>query len=175
ADRDAVAAQLRTLKAHVKTVLTAAERNSDALERLSGELKQVAAATEKAEDRASRLIADLERAKADAQNAEADVQSMQRRWRVVSDVEESGASAPPLHRSPIYGPPDDLTRISSVDHGMQERLNALGVYYLRQVAAWSRREAQWVDQELEQPPAAHDWASEASRLLSSTIRLQPKA
>lgn len=46
------------------------------------------------------------------------------------------------------GPADDLTRIKGIGPKLSARLNDLGIYHFKQIAAWTKTEAQWVDEYL---------------------------
>ena len=46
------------------------------------------------------------------------------------------------------GPADDLTRITGIGPKLSARLNDLGIYHFKQIAAWTKTEAQWVDEYL---------------------------
>ena len=50
-----------------------------------------------------------------------------------------------LLSAPRDGGPDDLKWISGVGPKLEETLNGLGVYHFEQVAAWTQREIDWVD------------------------------
>ncbi|EYD71292.1 hypothetical protein [Limimaricola hongkongensis] len=47
------------------------------------------------------------------------------------------------------GQADDLKRLRGVGPKLEEQLNRLGVWHLRQIAAWSEGEAAWIDDHLE--------------------------
>ena len=55
--------------------------------------------------------------------------------------------APEMLPSPD-GPADDLTRIKGIGPKLSARLNDLGIYHFKQIAAWTKTEAQWVDEYL---------------------------
>ena len=46
---------------------------------------------------------------------------------------------------PRGGMPDDLKWISGVGPKLEETLNGLGVFHFEQIAAWTQREIDWVD------------------------------
>ncbi|HPE31516.1 MAG TPA: hypothetical protein PLV61_09995 [Parvularculaceae bacterium] len=58
------------------------------------------------------------------------------------------ARAPQLLPSPVHGPKDDLKQIIGLDPETEERLNALGVFYFRQIAEWGPGRVRWVDEKL---------------------------
>lgn len=64
------------------------------------------------------------------------------------------------------GPPDDLTQIIGVDPATERRLNALGVFHLRQIAAWDEGAARWIEIRLNEPGrvARERWVEQASSL-----------
>ncbi|MGR3627170.1 MAG: hypothetical protein ACU0A0_12910 [Limimaricola sp.] len=47
------------------------------------------------------------------------------------------------------GQADDLKRLRGVGPKLEEQLNRLGVWHLRQIASWSEGEAAWIDDHLE--------------------------
>jgi large subunit ribosomal protein L21 len=46
------------------------------------------------------------------------------------------------------GTPDDLTRIVGVGPGLQRKMNAVGVFHFRQIAAWGPDEIAWMNDKL---------------------------
>lgn len=61
------------------------------------------------------------------------------------------ASEPGILLSEPDGREDDLTQIIGLDEDTEKRLNGLGVFHLRQIAAWSPSEARWVEMKLNEP------------------------
>lgn len=61
------------------------------------------------------------------------------------------ARAPELLDRPLHGPKDDLTQIIGLDAPTEARLNALGVFYLRQIAGWDGPCVRWIEEQLEAP------------------------
>lgn len=61
-------------------------------------------------------------------------------------VEE--VAKPELLTSPKGGRADDLKHIKGVGPGLEQALNALGVWHFAQIAAWSPAEVAWVDANL---------------------------
>lgn len=55
---------------------------------------------------------------------------------------------PLLHDAAVEGPADDLKKLKGVGPKLEAQLNALGVYYYSQIAAWSDSEAAWVDEQV---------------------------
>jgi len=171
ADRTALRSKHKVLKTNMKMIVAAAEQNGAVLDRLRNELHQVSRATVQAEARASELVADIERARTDVKHAERDAEEMRRRWARAASVDSPTPAQPKLYRAPVAGAPDDLTRIAGVTADMQRRLQAIGVFYIGQVAGWSRGEAAWIDARLGGKGAAQAWADSARRLITS----RPKA
>ena len=54
-------------------------------------------------------------------------------------------TAPNTLRAPD-GDADDLTRIKGIGPKLSARLNDLGIYHFKQIAAWTASEAEWVDE-----------------------------
>ena len=46
---------------------------------------------------------------------------------------------------PVNGQADDLKWISGVGPKLEETLNELGIYHFDQIAAWTKKEIDWVD------------------------------
>ncbi len=82
------------------------------------------------------------------------------------------ASAPadqrPKQLTVPSGKADDLTRITGIGPKLSKRLNALGIFHFKQIAAWSDADANWVDDNLsfKGRVAREDWISQA-RILSA--------
>jgi len=66
------------------------------------------------------------------------------------------------------GNADDLTRIKGIGPKLSKRLNALGIFHFKQIAAWSDADANWVDDNLsfKGRVAREAWISQA-RILSA--------
>ena len=66
------------------------------------------------------------------------------------------------------GKADDLTRIKGIGPKLSSRLNALGIYHFRQIAAWSDEDAIWIEDNLSSKGrvSREAWISQA-RLLSA--------
>jgi predicted flap endonuclease-1-like 5' DNA nuclease len=64
------------------------------------------------------------------------------------------------------GQRDDLTQIIGIDGATERKLNALGVYHLRQIAAWDDGAARWVEFRLNEPGrvARERWTEQAASL-----------
>jgi len=58
------------------------------------------------------------------------------------------ATGAPRMLAQAEGAPDDLKKIRGVGPKLEERLNALGVWHFRQIAAWTPAEVAWVDDRL---------------------------
>lgn len=87
-------------------------------------------------------------------------------------------SAPPTRRSgqpkilsaALYGKKDDLKRISGVGPKLERLLNKNGVYYFWQVASWSHKDIEVIDQRLDSFKgriSRDDWVSQAKHLKRS--------
>ena len=55
---------------------------------------------------------------------------------------------PPTLTGPIDGRADDLKVLRGIGPQNEARLNALGIFHLQQIAAWTAEEAQWVGSSL---------------------------
>ena len=65
----------------------------------------------------------------------------------VEPVKPATRIAPEMLPAP-EGAADDLTRIKGIGPKLSARLNDLGIYHFKQIAAWTKTEAQWVDEYL---------------------------
>ncbi len=76
------------------------------------------------------------------------------------------ASAPAMLLDRPDGQQDDLTQIIGIDRATEKRLNDLGVYHLRQIAAWDDGAARWVEIRLNEPGriSRERWSEQASSL-----------
>lgn len=65
--------------------------------------------------------------------------------------------------------PDDLTRIKGIGPKLSGRLNDLGVYNFKQIAAWSKTEASQIDQNLATKGRVDrdNWVSQARKLIAN--------
>lgn len=73
---------------------------------------------------------------------------------------------PPALPAPRSGNADDLRRIRGIGPQNATRLNALGIYHLDQIAAWTPAEARWVGAYLAFPGRIEreDWMGQAKAL-----------
>ena len=55
---------------------------------------------------------------------------------------------PPTLTAPISGKADDLRKITGVGPKLEKLLHELGVYHFAQIAEWSEKEVDWVDEQL---------------------------
>ena len=64
------------------------------------------------------------------------------------------------------GEKDDLKRIKGVGPKLENSLNALGVFHFSQIAAWSERELEWIDDYLSFKGRAKrdNWIAQAKAL-----------
>ena len=60
----------------------------------------------------------------------------------------TSADKPRMLSAPREGGADDLKRIKGVGPGMESLLNSMGVYHFDQIAGWTDKEVQWVDENL---------------------------
>jgi predicted flap endonuclease-1-like 5' DNA nuclease len=64
------------------------------------------------------------------------------------------------------GQKDDLTQIIGIDQPTEIKLNALGVFHLRQIAAWDESAARWIEIRLNEPGRVvrERWAEQAASI-----------
>lgn len=60
-------------------------------------------------------------------------------------------STPKLYSAPMQGPADDLKDIKGVGPTLERTLNATGIYYFEQIAAWTDEEIAWIDNRIDFP------------------------
>lgn len=75
--------------------------------------------------------------------------------------------APPLLMSPRSAGADDLKRIKGVGPKLEGVLNELGVYHFDQIAAWTEKELEWVDNNIGNfsgRAVRDDWIGQAKAL-----------
>ncbi len=82
------------------------------------------------------------------------------------DAVAASARAPALLLDAPDGPKDDLTQIIGVDRATETRLNELGVFHLRQIAAWDDGAGRWIEIRLDEPGrvARERWSEQAASL-----------
>ncbi|MEK7264982.1 MAG: hypothetical protein AAB227_02685 [Pseudomonadota bacterium] len=87
-----------------------------------------------------------------------------------SEAETLGASIkaaePAILLDAPDGPNDDLTQIIGIDPATEQKLNALGVFHLRQIAAWDKGAARWIEIRLNEPGRVvrERWAEQAASI-----------
>ena len=84
---------------------------------------------------------------------------------VEAGAAEVEAQAPETLSAP-EGEADDLKKIGGVGPKIEEKLNALGIYHYRQIAAFTPENAAWLDQELHSKGRVEreDWVGQAKAL-----------
>ena len=82
-----------------------------------------------------------------------------------AEADKSG-SRPKVLAGALGGKKDDLKRVKGIGPVNEKNLNALGVYHFSQVAAWSKKEVDWVGTFLAFPGRIEreDWLSQAKLL-----------
>lgn len=55
---------------------------------------------------------------------------------------------PPTLPAPLGGGPDNLKRIKGIGPKIEASLNAMGVFHLHQIAAWTEANIEWVESQL---------------------------
>lgn len=88
-------------------------------------------------------------------------------------------SRPPGLSAPRDGLPDDLTKIRGVGEKLERLCNDLGFWHYEQIAAWTPRQVEWVDDNLEGfkgRVTRDDWVGQARALAHNdlpTFRRRP--
>ncbi|WP_198018841.1 hypothetical protein [Azorhizobium doebereinerae] len=82
-------------------------------------------------------------------------------------VPPAHGTAPPLLAAP-EGAADDLKRLKGIGPQNERRLNALGIFHFRQIAAWTPEEVRWVGATLAFPGRIEreGWVGQARALLA---------
>ncbi len=84
-----------------------------------------------------------------------------------AEPDRAKADKPRLLGSPIYGKKDDLKRISGIGPKLEQLLNKNGIYYYWQIASWSPRDVEAVDEQLDVFKgriSRDDWVAQARKL-----------
>lgn len=81
---------------------------------------------------------------------------------------EGTPGTPPPRLDAPEGAPDDLRRIKGIGPQNARRLNELGIYHLRQIAAWTPDEVRWVGAALAFPGRIEreGWVAQAQALVA---------
>jgi predicted flap endonuclease-1-like 5' DNA nuclease len=97
-----------------------------------------------------------------------------RRPKTMKSLEKDGApenaQGTPVAPATLLDKPDgrrdDLTQIIGIDDATERKLNALGVYHFRQIAAWDDGAARWIEFRLNEPGrvARERWTEQAAGL-----------
>jgi predicted flap endonuclease-1-like 5' DNA nuclease len=158
-DRPAIASpapELETLReraaaaeARVREVEAARDATDARIAAIERKGDMVAERARSLEEELARLQATL----AAAQARQAEVEAALRRAREELNPKRNGAAVPALAPEGVPTDPtgDDLTRIKGIGRKMQERLNALGIRTLSQLAALTPEEIARVDAAIEFP------------------------
>ena len=82
---------------------------------------------------------------------------------------ESNAREPGDLVNKLVTDADDLTQIIGVSEATSKTLNALGIYYLKQIASWSDENAHWIESKLNEPGriSREQWTEQAANLVDS--------
>lgn len=86
----------------------------------------------------------------------------------MEEVPEGAEEKPEALSEPRAGRADDLKLIRGIGPKLEQTLHGLGIYHYDQIAAWSPREAAWVDRHLEGfrgRVTRDDWVAQAKSLL----------
>ncbi len=75
-------------------------------------------------------------------------------------------TAPKLYTSPTDGPADDLKKVKGIGPGIEKLLHSVGIFYFKQIAAWTDDEVTWIDNKLQFPGriTRESWISQAKTL-----------
>ncbi len=84
----------------------------------------------------------------------------------VDDAPSDADKPTGLLDAPRDGKKDNLTRIKGVGKKIDETLNSIGIYHFDQIAAWTEKEATWIDNYLSFPGRSlrDDWVGQAKLL-----------
>lgn len=84
-------------------------------------------------------------------------------------------SRPPTLDGPDGGHSDDLKLLKGIGPQNEQRLNALGIYHFRQIAAWTPEEVMWVGSYLAFPGRIEreNWIAQAQALMSPGAASSP--
>ena len=129
--------ELRIERDQLRLELEAARRGPPAQDAADVRVEHLRSAVQAAK----RRIAQLEDELAEAQRAIAAAATPS------ADPARADA-APPERLAAPDGPADDLKRIAGIGPGIEEKLNQIGIFHFRQVAALSEENIAWLDQRL---------------------------
>jgi len=90
-----------------------------------------------------------------------------------AEAPDAGAAVPSPFLPAPEGAPDDLRRIKGIGPKLARRLNELGVFHYRQIAAWTPEQLALVDAQLgpfQGRPLRDQWQSQARFLAAGDIR-----
>lgn len=78
----------------------------------------------------------------------------------------SAGIKPMLFSEPTEGPADDLKKVKGIGPTIEKLLHSLGIFYYKQIAAWTDDEVTWVDDKLQFPGriVREDWINQAKIL-----------
>ena len=164
-DHETLRERAAAAEARVRELETAADPRLAAVERKA---EALAGRARSLEEELARLQAVL----GAAQARQAEVEAALRRAREELDRRRNGASVAAVAPEGVLTTssaqaPDDLTRIKGIGRKMQERLNALGITSLRQLANLTPEEIARVDAAIEFPGRVERerWVEQAKALL----------
>jgi len=62
---------------------------------------------------------------------------------------------------------DDLKEIEGIDHVMENKLNALGVFHIEQIAKWSEKNIDWIEEyfSIENRVIEENWVEQAKAII----------
>lgn len=122
-----------------------------------------------AEARLDHLKAELERARSRIAELEGDGSRPDEAGQQMSPAAEATPGTPPERLDGPDGEKDNLKRINGIGTGTERTLNELGIYHLRQIAAFTPENVAWVDRHLafRGRIAREDWVGQARTLLGA--------
>ncbi len=130
-----------------------------------------AAAEKAAAEKAAAEKAAAEKAaaeKAAAEKAAAEKAAAEKAAAEKAAAEKAAAEKPQAYglSGPIGGKADNLTRIKGIGSKINGILNDLGIYHFKQIATWTEKEIEWVDERLKFKGRIEreDWVAQAKLL-----------
>lgn len=62
---------------------------------------------------------------------------------------------------------DDLKAIEGIDHQMENKLNALGIFHIEQIAKWSEKNIEWIEEyfSIDNRVSEEQWVEKAKEII----------
>ncbi|MEM1192015.1 MAG: hypothetical protein AAGH42_01325 [Pseudomonadota bacterium] len=90
----------------------------------------------------------------------------------IDTFEPAPARRPVLFSAPMRGPADDLKAIRGIGETLERSLNAKGIFYYDQIAAWTDDHVTWIERDIEFPGRVRreNWIDQAISLSARNPR-----